>query len=118
MIHGRVFFTDIPGYRLQFRADMDRLHGDCYFSVRVMKGPFDDQLCWPCKEKFKICVLDTKSRPDPNYEWIIPSSGIWKTPLRKVVNKGDHVHSEWIGPFDTSHFITRNTFKLQVSVIS
>lgn len=115
--HGRVFFSKTPGYRLQFRAEIDRLHGDIYFSVRVMKGIFDDQISWPCDEKFHICILDTKGRPDPDNQWILPDSDAsWNRTLRKVANKGDQVHSEWIGPFNISHFIAKNVFKLQVSL--
>lgn len=115
--HGQVFFSDTPGYRLQIRAEIDRLHGDIYFSVRVMKGLFDDQINWPCNEKFRICILDTKGRPDPDKQWILPDTDTsWNRPLRKVANKGDQVHSEWIGPFNISNFITKNVFKLQVSL--
>ena len=40
----RVFYTGIPGYRLQLHANIDRREREIFFCLRVLKGAYDEDL--------------------------------------------------------------------------
>ena len=113
--HCGIFYTSTPGYRVQFRAQIDRLHGDIYFSVRIMPGIFDERLTWPCQQKFNI-KLSHKMRVTGIEDWYVPSSQ-WRHVLSRAINKKDDVFSEWVGPFNISHYINANRLCLDIYLV-
>lgn len=102
--HSGTFFTGKPGYRAQLRAQIDRLHGDVYFSVRILQGLFDDVLSWPCQLKFCI-KLSEKMKCLNAEDWVVPPTPTWRRSLTKPTAKKDDVFSEWCGPFNISNFL-------------
>jgi len=112
--HGRIFYTSTPGYRIQFRAQIDQMHGDLYFSVRILKGVFDDQLKWPMQEEFKICLSDRTNKSESKEFWSLPVKGSWGKNVRKPTGKLDKVVSDWNGPFDISRYLERETIYLLI----
>ena len=104
MYHSGTFFTGNPGYRCQLRAQIDRLHGDVYFAVRILKGIFDDVLKWPCQEGFCI-KLSEKMKSTMVKEWRILPCKKWKNITGRPLSKNDNIVTEWTGPFDISKFI-------------
>lgn len=114
--HGGTFYTNTPGYRLQFRCQIDRLHGDIYFCVRMLQGVFDDQLDWPFAEKFKIRISDRKKTTGVQ-DWFVPGDTGWgrEKPLARAVGKRQTVLSGWFGPFDVSRYLERELFHLEIS---
>lgn len=110
--HSIVFLTGNPGYRAQLRAQIDRLHGDIYFSIRLIKGVFDNQLTWPFPVKFVIRVT-SNSDPNPEYSWTIPKGETWTTTMIKPTKKKEKIFSEWIGPFDITNFLERKHISLE-----
>ena len=114
--HSGTFYTTNPGYRVQFRAQIDRLHGDVYFSVRILQGWFDDHLPWPFALKFCMSVSRKTKNCFAPEEWIIPSAPCWKREMDKPANKKEDVFSEWCGPFNISAFVGIKTLVFEFSL--
>ena len=111
--HTIAFLTGTPGYRIQLRAQIDRLHGDIYFSVRLLKGPFDHLLTWPCQQAFAV-RLGSKTEPDPKYSWRVPKAGGWgDRVLTKPRGRRDNIFSDWHGPFEISGLLVRKHIGLE-----
>ncbi|XP_002160568.1 uncharacterized protein LOC100200872 [Hydra vulgaris] len=113
--HSGTFYTDNRGYRVQLKSQVDRLHGDIYFSVRILQGLFDENLDWPFQKKFCISVSD-KMKSSNRESWIIPQNGIWIKALNKATVKKDSIVSEWKGPFNISQYLEARTIILNVSM--
>lgn len=116
--HSGTYYTGKPGYRVQFRAQIDRLHGDVYFSVRILKGIFDEYLPWPFFERFRISLSDKTNKGTSSIAWNIPAIDAEKytQETRKPVGKKDNVYTEWLGPFDISKFIDKKKMIMEINL--
>ena len=113
--HSGTFYTDKPGYRVQLKSQLDRLHGDIYFSVRILQGLFDETIEWPFQKKFRISISD-KMKGHSKESWIIPLNGVWIKELSKPTVKKDAIVSEWKGPFNISQYLDAKTIFFDVSM--
>jgi len=118
LYHSGVFYTSQSGYRLQLNARMERLHGDAYFRVRVMKGLFDSNLTWPLAGRMRIVISQktTKSDGCTSYEFPNGESG-WGTELVRPKRKREDVFSDWFGPFGVSQYMDARKFILECTFI-
>lgn len=117
LFHSGTFYAGKPGYRVQLRAQIDRLHGDIYFSVRVFQGLFDDYMSWPFKQKFCI-KLSSKMKIKDREDWILPSKeGDWKRKLGKESRKKKVNLTEAIGPFNITKFLDSKKLVFDISLV-
>lgn len=114
--HSGTYYTGNPGYRVQFRAQIDRMHGDVYFSVRILKGMFDDYITWPFSERFQISLSSKTNKGTSDVVWDVPAADKYQQKIRKPVGKKDVVYTEWNGPFDMSKYIERKNVVLQINI--
>lgn len=111
--HSGVFYTGTPGYRMQLKAEFDRLHGDVYLAVRVMRGKFDNSLLWPLNGRINIQIGRSgqcrKSFLFPEHanDWKCPHNGV----LYKPTSKKEIVISGFHGPFSVSQFMKQKYLK-------
>jgi len=66
-----VFFTGIPGYKVQLVAMPNLSKSVVYFFVRVFEGEHDSELSWPFNQRFCI-KLASKTKSTNQVEWYIP----------------------------------------------
>ena len=99
----RVFYTGTPGYRLQLYANIDRQEKDIFFCLRVLKGAYDEDLEWPCRQGISI-KLSKKMQSTGIKCCFIPEKEVLKRPK----SKNDKIYTKWIGPFNISHYLVIN----------
>ena len=96
----RVFYTGTPGYRFQVLVKINRLEGEIFFSLRVLKGVYNENLKWPCQQG--ICIKVSKKMQSTGVEcWFIHEKDV----LRKPTSKSDKVYTTWLGPFNLGHYL-------------
>ena len=95
-----VFYTGTPGYRLQLYAKVNRQKRMIFFCLRVLKGVYDNELEWPCEQELCIKLSEKMQSTGIEY-WFIPEKDVLKRPN----SKNDKVHTEWLGPFNLSHYL-------------
>ena len=96
----RVFYTGTPGYRLQILAKIDREEGEIFFSLRVLKGVYDEHLNWPCQQGISIKVSQ-KMQSSGGQCRFFPEEDV----LTKPMCKSDKVYTKWFGPFVLGHYV-------------
>ena len=96
----RVFYTGTPGYRFQVLAKIDRPEGEIFFSLRVLKGVYDENLEWPCQQGISIKVSQ-KMQSTSVECWFIPEEDV----LTKPMSKKDKVYTKWFGPLNLGHYL-------------
>ena len=95
-----VFYTGTPGYRLQLYAKINQQKGKIFFCLRVLKGVYDNDLAWPCKQG--ICIKLSEKMQSTGIEyWFIPEKDVLKGPK----SKNDKVCTNWLGPFNLNHYL-------------
>ena len=95
-----VFYTGTPGYRLQLHAKINWQKGKIFFFLRVLKGVYDNDLDWPCRQGISIKLSEKMQLTGTEY-WFIPEKDVLKRPN----SKNDKVHTKWLGPFNLSHYL-------------
>ena len=99
----RVFYTGTPGYRLQLYANIARQETEIFFCLRVLKGAYDKDLEWPCKQG--ISIKSSEKTHSNGIEYcFIPEKDVLKRPK----SKNDKIYTKWIGPFNLSHYLGIN----------
>ena len=95
-----VFYTGTPGYRLQILAKIDREEGEIFFSLRVLKGVYDEYVNWPCQQGISIKVSQ-KMQSSGGQCRFVPEEDV----LTKPMSKSDKVYTKWFGPFVLGHYV-------------
>ena len=96
-----VFYTGTPGYRLQLHANIDRREREIFFCLRVLKGSYDEDLEWPCRQGISIKSSGNMQPTGIEY-WFIPEKDVLKRPN----SEKDKIHTRWIGPFNLGHYLS------------
>ena len=96
----RVFYTGTPGYRLELYANIDQQEREIFFCLRVLKGAYDKDLEWPCRQEISIRPFEKMQPTGIEYSFI-PEKDVLKRPK----SKKDKIHTTWIGPFNLSQYL-------------
>ena len=100
------FYTHDKGYKMCLKIHLNGksaglgTHLSCY--LLLMKGPHDDNLSWPLKEKFRIKILNQSS--DSQHHFItIPFDQNASASCTSRVTEGDRAKQGWGKPKFITH---------------